>query len=76
MPVPSGSYGSLNHGFGHNCCITFLNKLHKVSGGITVVVALCVAMIRRYSDILSVFGSKFFIPTNNFSTVSYAMFIR
>ena len=76
MPFPSGLYGSLNCGFGHNCCITFLNKLHRASGGITVGVALCVAMMRRYSDILSIFSSELFIPTYNFSTVSCAMFIR
>ena len=73
MPVPSGSYGSLNHGFGLSCCITFLNKPHRASGGITVGVALCVAMIRRHSDILSIFSSRLFIPTNSFSTVSCAM---
>ena len=75
MPVPSGSYGSLNCGFDCNCCITFLNKLHRASGQITVGVALCVAMIHRYLDILSIFSSKLFILTNSFSTVSCAMFI-
>ena len=76
MPVPSGLYGSLNHGFGLSCCITLLNKLSRASSGITVGVALCVAMIHRYSDILSIFCSRLFIPTNSFSTVSCAMFIR
>ena len=35
-----------------------------------VGVALCVAMICRYLDILSIYSSKLFIRTNNFSTVS------